>query len=221
MAAKKADKSRTDSLMAFAADLRNLRMAHIAEHPRRYYQQRDIDSIANSYRISRSAIYAACSGKTLPQVRTLLAMLKEWDRGGAESHLRWLKRRDELQRQLAQSQLGRGGRPLPPPPDEHARALRGYMQELHKESHGSIRHIAEAGGGSPVTLAAALRGPHLPSWNTLEAFLTGLQLFDEDYEYEHELDWDDPAILLKQNNSETAKMRGLWMLARDARRATA
>ncbi|GAA1959328.1 hypothetical protein GCM10009838_14590 [Catenulispora subtropica] len=167
---------------------------------------------------SRSAIYAALSGKTLPQAPTLLALLKEWGQG-AESRLHWLKRRDELQRQLAASQRGRGGRPMPPQPSSHAaRELRNYMHELRKQRRdwASIKEIADYGEAHPVTLAAALRGPRLPSWNTLASFLKGIGFEEDDVDrltWEDDPRFDDPAFLLTQTD-EVLRMRGLWLAAR-------
>ena len=219
---ERAEASPADSLEAFAADLRELRMAHAALQPGGYgYFQagwRVEGTDQDRYRPSRSAIYAALSGKTLPLAPTLLALLEEWGEE-PDALLDWLKRRDGLQRQLAISARGRGGRPIPSPQrtNSHARELRDYMQELRKKSGRTIADIAQHAGASPVTLAAALRGPRLPSWSTIDMFLEGLEINGNDvyFKYYREPSWDDPAFLLTQSNV-LLRLRGLWLAARAA-----
>lgn len=227
MAAEEHGGSPTDSLEAFAADLSTLRMGNAARQAEVFrWHRRDVDEVAKKHDVSRSAIYAAFSGKTLPQVPTLLAVLEVWDQGGAESRLRWLKRRDELQRQLALLRPGRSGRPLPLPSDEHTRALREYLKELRKKYGApTIKSIAQIGNGSPVTLAAALRGPHLPSWDTVEVFLRGLlgglEEDLDDLRYKYDAEWNDAAALLRHTDSERLRVRALWLNARIARSTAA
>ncbi|ACU72813.1 helix-turn-helix domain protein [Catenulispora acidiphila DSM 44928] len=120
---------------------------------------------------------------------------------------------------------GRGGRRIPPPQpfNSRARELRDYMQELRKESGWTIAAIAQHGGGSPVTLAAALRGPRLPSWRTIELFLLGLDVNEDDVhfnKYDGEPSWADSDFLLAQSDV-VLRLRGLWLAARAAARGEA
>jgi len=108
---------------------------------------------------------------------------------------------------------------MPPQPSSNpARELRNFMHELRKQrfNHATIKEIADYGEVSPVTLAAALRGPRLPSWHTLECFLIGIGFEEDDVhrrKWEDDPRFDDPVFLLTQTD-QILRMRGLWLTAR-------